>query len=75
MLADHLKKNKERRQNFKRTGDSRYIYKNELDKACFQQDMAYGDFKDSVKRTAADKVLRDKSFNVAKNLKYDGYQR
>ena len=75
MLADHLKKNKERRQNFKRTDDSRYIYKNELDKACFQQDMAYGDFKDSVKRTAADEVLRDKSFNVTKNLKYDGYQR
>ena len=39
-------KNKERIQKFKQTGDSRYIYKNELDKACFQHDMAYGDFKD-----------------------------
>ena len=68
-------KNKERIQKFKQTGDSRYIYKNELDKACFQHDMAYGDFKDLKKKTAADKVLRDKAFNIAKNPKYDGYQR
>ena len=39
-------KNKERIQKFKETGDTSYIYKNELDKACFQHDMAYGDFKD-----------------------------
>ena len=65
-------KNKERIQKFEQTGDSRYIYKNELDKACFQHDMAYGDLK---KRTADDKVLRDKAFNIAKNPKYDGYQR
>ena len=51
------------------------IYKNELDKACFQHDMAYGDFKDLTKRTAADKVLTDKAFNIAKDLKYDRYQR
>ena len=68
-------KNKERIQKFNQTGDSKYIYKNELDKACFQHDMAYGDFKHLKKRTAADKVLRDKAFNIAKNLKYDGYQR
>ena len=48
-------KNKERIQKFKETGDSRYIHKNELDKACFQHDMAYGDFKDLAKRTASDK--------------------
>ena len=36
--------------------------------------MGYGDFKDS-KRTASDKVLRDKLFNITKNPKYDGYQR
>ena len=42
-------KNKERIQKFKETGDSRYIYKNELNKACFQHDMAYGDFKDKKK--------------------------
>ena len=68
-------KNKERIQKFKETGDTSYIYKNELDKACFQHDMAYGDFKDLAKRTASDKVLRDKSFNIAKNPKYHGYQR
>ena len=62
-------------QKFKQTGDSRYIYKNELDKACFQQDMAYEDFKDLKRRTAANEVLRDKAFNIAKNPKYDGYQR
>ena len=75
VLVDHLRKNKERIQKFKQTGDSRYIYKNELDKACFQNDMAYGDFKDLKKRTADDKVLRDKRFNITKNPKYDGYQR
>ena len=36
--------------------------------------MAYGDFKDLNKRTAANKVLRDKAFNIAKDPKYDGYQ-
>ena len=68
-------KNKERIQKFKEAGDTSYIYKNELDKACFQHDMAYGDFKDLARRTASDKVLRDKAFNIAKNPKYDGYQR
>ena len=62
-------KNKERMEKFKETGDSRYIYKNELDKACFQHDIAYGDFKDLAKRTAAEKVLRDKKFNIAKDPK------
>ena len=64
-------KNKERIQNFKETGDTGYIYKNELDKACFQHDMAYGDFKDLARRTASDKFLRDKVFNIAKNPRYD----
>ena len=60
---------------YSKTGDSRYIYRNELDKACFQHDMAYDDFKDLAKTTAADKVLRDKSFNIAKYKKYDKNQR
>ena len=67
-------KNKERIQKFKEAGDTSYIYKNELDKACFQHDMVYGDFKDLERRTASGKVLRDKAFNIAKNPKYDGYQ-
>ena len=61
-------KNKERIQKFKETGDTNYIYKNELDKACFQHDMVYGDFKDLARRTASNKVLRDKAFNIAKIL-------
>ena len=68
-------KNKERIQKFEETGGTSYIYKNELDKACFQYDMVYGDFKDLKRRTASDKILRNKAFNIAKNPKYDGYQR
>ena len=68
-------KNKELIQKFKETGDTSYIYKNELDKACFQHHMAYGDFKDLTRRTFSDKVLRNKTFNIAKNPKCDGFQR
>ena len=68
-------KNIERVHKFKETGDLRYIYRNEVDKACFEHDIAYGDFKDLARRTASDKVLRDKAFNIAKNPKYDGCQR
>ena len=67
--------NKERIQKFKETGDTSYIYKNESDKACFQHDIVYGDFKDFTKRAIADKVLRDKAFKIASDQKYDGYQR
>ena len=66
---------KDRIQKFKETEDTSYIYKNELDKAYFQHDMAYGDFKDLERKIFSDKVLRDKVFNIAKNPKYDGYQR
>ena len=48
-------KNKDGRQKFKETGDTKYAYKNELDKAWFQHDMTYGDFKDLEKRTVSDK--------------------
>ena len=68
-------KNKERIQKFKEAGDTSYIYKNELDKSCFHQDMAYGDFKDLTKRTIVDNVLRDKALKIASDQKYDGYQR
>ena len=53
----------------------RCIYQNELDKACFQHETAYKDFKDLPWKTASDKILRDKAFNIVKNPKYDGYQR
>ena len=68
-------KHKQRIQKFKETGDTKYIYKNELDKACFTHDAAYSDSKDLTNRTAADKVLKDKAFNIAKDPKYGGYQR
>ena len=71
-------KNKEKRRKIKKQkqkiGDSRNIYRNELDKACFQHDMTYGYFKDLAKRVASDEVLRDKAFNIAKNPKYGEYQ-
>ena len=67
-------RHKERIKEFKRTGDTRYIYTNELDKACFQHNSAYADHKDLTNRTGADKVLKDKAYDIASNPKYDGYQ-
>ena len=60
---------------FKQTGDSRYIHRNDLDKACFQHDSIYADNKDLINRTKADKVLKDKAYNIASNPEYDCYQR
>ena len=57
---------KQRIQKFKEEGDSRYIYKNESDKSCFQHDMAYGDFKYLAKRTALDNVLKIKHLILRK---------
>ena len=66
-------KNKERIENFMQTGDTDFIYKNELDKASFQHDMGHGKSKDLIKRRQSDKVLRDKALKIANNPKYDGY--
>ena len=68
-------KHKQRIQNFKETGDTNYIYKNQLDKACFAHDAAYSDSKDLIKITLADKILKNKAFDIAKDPKYDGCQR
>ena len=68
-------KHKERIKKFEQTGDTRYIYRNELDKACFQHDAAYADNKDLLNRTRADKILRYKAYGIANNPQYDGYQR
>ena len=67
-------KNKERIKKFMQTENTDIIYKNELDKVCFQHDMAYDKAKDLVRKTQSDKVLRDKAFNIARDLKKDGYQ-
>ena len=55
-------KNKENIQKFMQTGNTDHIYKNDLDKACFQYDMAYGQYKDLAGRAKSDKVLRNKAF-------------
>ena len=68
-------KSKERIEKFMQSGNTDFIYKNELDKACFQHDMAYGKSKDLVKRTQSDKGLRDKAFKIATDPKYDVYRR
>ena len=68
-------KHEQKIQKFKETGDTNYIYKNELDKTCFVHDTAYSDCKDLTKSTAADKILKNKAFDIAKDPKYDGYQR
>ena len=66
---DHLLKTKKKYKN------SKELEIQDIDKACFQHDMAYGDFKDLPKRIASDKILRDKAFDTAKNSKNDGCQR
>ena len=66
-------RHKERIKIFKQTGNTCYIYRNELDKACFQHNSAYADNKDLINRTKPDKVLRDKAYNIASNPEYDGY--
>ena len=68
-------RHKERIKEFESTGDTRYIYRNELDKACFHHDSAYADHKDLINRTKSDKVLRDKAHDIASNPEYDGFQR
>ena len=55
-------KDKERIEKFMQTGNTYFVYRNELDKACFQHDMAYGKPKDLAKRTQSDKILGDKAF-------------
>ena len=68
-------RHEERIQKFKETCDTNYVYKNELDKACFVHDAAYSDRKDLTRRTIADKNLKNRAFDIAKDPKYDGYQR
>ena len=68
-------KYKERVEKFVQTGNTNFIYKNELDETCFQYHVTYGKWKDLVKRAQSDKVLRNKAFKIANDPKYDGYQR
>ena len=68
-------RNKERVQKFMHAGDTDFIYRNELDEACFEHDMAYGKSKDLAQKTQLDKVLRGKALKIESDPKYDGYQR
>ena len=68
-------KNKERIEKFMQKGNTNYLYRKDLDKSCFQHDMAYGKYKDLTKRTQSDTVLQDQDFEIASDPKYDGYQR
>ena len=69
------KRKKQRIEKFMQSGNTNFIYRNELDKACSQHDMAYGKSKDLAKRTQSDEVSRDKAFKIPSDPKYDGYQR
>ena len=68
-------KNRERIEKFMQIGNTDFTYKNELDKVCFQDDMAYGRSKDLAKRTQSDKILKNKGFKIGRNPKYDGYEK
>ena len=73
--CDPFTRHKERIKKFKRTGDRRLLYRNELDKACFKHDAAYAKYKDVENRLISDQKLRNSAYDVASNPKYDGYQR
>ena len=73
--SDPFTKNKERIEKIMQTGNTDYICKNDLDRACFQHDMAYGKYKDLTKGIQPDKVFKGKAFEILSNSKYDGHQR
>ena len=68
-------KHRERIKKFRETGHLKDLYRNELDKACFAHDAAYYDSKDLATRTISDKILKERAYEIARNRKYDGYQR
>ena len=66
-------RNKKRIEKSMQAGNTDFIYRNQLDKAFFHNDMAYGKSQDLAKRTQSDKILRDKVFKTASDPKYDGF--
>ena len=68
-------RHKERIKEFKRTGDTRLLYRNGLDKTCFKHDAAYSEYKDVENRLISDQKLRNSAYDIASNPKYDDYQR
>ena len=61
-------------QKIRETGNLKYLYKNELEKACFAHDVAYSDSKNLAKRTISDKILKDRAYEICRNHQCDGYQ-
>ena len=68
-------KHRERIQKYRETSNLKHLYRNELDKTCFAHDVVYSESKDSAKRTISDKILKDTASEIARNRRYDGYQR
>ena len=68
-------KHRERIQKFREIRNLKNLYRNELDKACFLHGAPYIDSKDLAKRTISDKILKDRSYDIARNRGYDGYQK
>ena len=62
-------------QKFKEAGNLKYLYRNELGKACFAHDAAYSDSKDLVKSTISDKILKERANEIPRNYVYDSYQK
>ena len=74
-VCGQFTKHREEIQTFIETGNLKHIYKKELDKACFVHDAANSDSKNLAKRTASDKISKDRAYKIARNTKYDGNQR
>ena len=74
-MVHSLKTKQKKHEKFMQAGNTDRIHKNDLDKACFHHNVDYGKYKDLIKRTASDRVLRDKAFEIESNPKYDGYER
>ena len=70
-----ITKHRERIQKFRETGHLKHLYRNELDKACFAHAVSYSDSKDLAKKIISDKILKDRAFVIARNRRYNGYQR
>ena len=74
-LCGPCTKHTQRIQDFLNTGKLSYIYKNYLDKACFQYDMTYNKFQNLEKRTQSNIVLKNKALKMASTPRYNGYER
>ena len=68
-------KHRQRIQKFRETGHSKHLYRNELGQPCLTHNAGYSDSKDLAKRTVANKILKDRAYEISRNRKYDGYQR